>query len=361
MSPKLPEGWQSRIALETGFSLFVSGLLLALGAVMRRLSDPVPLWSLVFVPLVAALTIPSLLEQRRLASRRFFLIMPAFEHKNWFAELLSELLGALERGNSDLVVKLPAHDFDAQSMAELLRQIQKQRDAYAGGFIIAARPGEIRKELLDFCSKFGRPVVFLDVPPFEQADDYPASTAFVGYSGETIGRTAADVVAQWAKADHKRAPRVLVVASDVQRDRQNAFVERFDQVFPRSKSVVTEEGRFSRSRARSTAGDFLESGIGGKPFDYVFCTNDEMALGVLDAESTVSSTQPTPTVIGVDGTPEVKALVDSGSHIKATVVQSAAKVASEAVAVMGRLVDKMNVDVERRLTPDVYPGKRPKT
>jgi ABC-type sugar transport system substrate-binding protein len=49
--------------------------------------------------------------------------------------------------------------------------------------------------------------------------------------------------------------------------------------------------------------------------DYIFCTNDEMALGAVDALRIADiGNDGSVVVVGVDGTPEAKALIDSQNN-----------------------------------------------
>jgi ribose transport system substrate-binding protein len=73
--------------------------------------------------------------------------------------------------------------------------------------------------------------------------------------------------------------------------------------------------------------------------DAVFCTNDEMALGAVEALRALDSAATRNTVIiGVDGVPEARALIDSGtSPLRATVVQDSHRFAASAIHLLTRM------------------------
>ncbi len=66
--------------------------------------------------------------------------------------------------------------------------------------------------------------------------------------------------------------------------------------------------------------------------DVIFCTNDEMALGAADALLFGDTATPETIIVGVDGTPQARALIGPGIEpLRATVVQNAYKVAETAL------------------------------
>ncbi|QTR04103.1 sugar ABC transporter substrate-binding protein, partial [Saccharothrix algeriensis] len=70
-----------------------------------------------------------------------------------------------------------------------------------------------------------------------------------------------------------------------------------------------------------------------------------MALGAVDALPAFASPITAPTVvIGVDGIPEVRTMIDAGtSPLRATVVQDAHHLAENAVHVLERMHDRRHV------------------
>ncbi|MEJ2857697.1 MULTISPECIES: substrate-binding domain-containing protein [unclassified Saccharothrix] len=90
--------------------------------------------------------------------------------------------------------------------------------------------------------------------------------------------------------------------------------------------------------------------------DAIFCTNDEMALGAVDAlRATTSPASAATVVIGVDGVPEARTLIGAGtSPLRATVVQDAHHLAENAVHVLERMHNDRHVPKRTVLRPEVY-------
>jgi ribose transport system substrate-binding protein len=353
---RFAKNWFGRIAVETVASVIAALLLVGLGAVTNVLDAKVPVWLLLVACAVLLGTLIMLSSRRGRARRRLFLIMPAFRQKDWFAKLLEDLLQVLERSDYDLVVKLPIRDFDAHSMTELMRDLERHRHEYSGGFVIAARPWQIENDLRAFCRKIDVPVVFLDVPPFPSGGTHPPNSSFVGYSATQIGVVAAEYVAKQFKILRKRSPKILVIASQSQSERQASFTTRINEMLPGAQVEVTTDGDFSRDSARRA---WLRHSVDDngrlKNHDAIFCTNDEMALGVVDAleESGANNSATGPWVIGVDGTEEARAVIDRGGLLKASVVQESAQVAGEALSYLNRMFDGDPVE-ERQFSPRLY-------
>lgn len=341
--------------MEIATSAAATVVILGLGALTQLLDARIPLWTVLATAALLSGAVVALLRRRGRAGRRFFLVMPAFQQKDWFAKLLQDLLQVLERSGYDLVVKLPIRDFDAHSMVEVMRTLQRTRREYAGGFVIAAHPSRIEADIRAFCSKMDVPIAFLDVPPFPEGSEYPPSSTFLGYSAREIGYRAAECVAAQCKATRKRNPRILVIASQSQSDRQSAFMKRVKELLPGAHLDLTVDGDFSRSRAREAWLKYSVDATGAaKNVDVVFCTNDEMALGVVDAlEESGRPPGTLPWLIGVDGTEEARAVIDRGGPMKASITQDSAQLASEALSHLNRLLDGERAG-PRLMTPTVY-------
>ncbi|WP_117208014.1 substrate-binding domain-containing protein [Allorhizocola rhizosphaerae] len=93
----------------------------------------------------------------------------------------------------------------------------------------------------------------------------------------------------------------------------------------------------------------------------IFCTNDEMALGAVDAiqqRTTAGTGSADIAVIGVDGTDEALAVIRSGgTPFRATVAQDSQKVADLAVRQLLKLRAGEPVEVETFVPTTVYPIK----
>jgi ribose transport system substrate-binding protein len=335
----------------------ISGL--SVTAVTAWLRGGVPLW---LVPAGALVALPALgiAWRRSHAGRQAFLVVSAFEGKYWVAGLIQQLHRSLDRNGIDLVLKVPDRDYDASAQAHHLRRLLSRRHQYIGGIIDVAEVDRLRKDLVDFCTKSSLPVVFADVEPFAVESDYPANSVFVGYRSGDLGELAGTWLVQHLIDTGLTRFHVLIIASREHPCRQ----QRCAQVLRASNLdivVMTDDTcAFVRSRAEHSVRAHLHRlHQANKRLDAVFCTSDEMALGAVDALRSDPMATADTAVVGIDGTAEARALIDSGtSPFRATVIQDANRIAQSAVDMLekmsaGQLVPRMTI-----LTAEVYPATR---
>ncbi|GAA1305773.1 sugar ABC transporter substrate-binding protein [Saccharothrix xinjiangensis] len=287
--------------------LVAAGVLLVLrsGAPGRE----VPAWT---VPVAAAMAfaaaLPLLRRRRTARSSRAFLVTSAFSQKHWIAELLQRLHGVLD--------------------------------------------------LAEFCAELALPIVFTDIEPFDDAAAYPDNAAFVGYLSSDIGVLAG----RWL-VEHLRGvpgPHVLVVASREHADRQAHCARVLREALPDVRVVVDDSCAFTRSRAHDAVlAHVRRLNARRDRLDAVFCTNDEMALGAVDAlRAAGSRTATDAVVIGVDGVVDAVALIDAGTGpLCATVVQDAHRLAESAFHVLERMHHGRAVPKRTVLDPYIHRGK----
>ena len=342
----------------------VSAIVVALaGAIGGRLlrvrfltAAVVPTWIVLALGVGVAVLLAALLLNARRRRKRVFLLIPAFSQKHWFAEFVQNLHHVLDRHGFEMVVHIPAQDFSGPDQARQLQRIVERSDDYDGGFIIAAEPGSIEDELVSFCERFLRPVVFADVRPFANSSRYPANAIFVGFSAEEIGGKAAGFLER--QLNSRQRPAVLVVGSDSQRERQLSFAEILANGLPDADIEISSSGRFVRSRAREIVAAYLRNArTARRSVDAIFCTNDEMALGAIDAINSSDGLLTEDTlVVGVDGTEEAVALIQSGgTAFKATIRQDARQEAEVAVGHLLRMLAGRRVQIETFLEPELLP------
>ncbi len=160
------------VAASTASGLLVALVTAAAGIAFRsQASWPafVP-WLLVLAGWAVMASVLVVRAHRR--PRRVFLVVAAFPHKPWVAQLIRNLHENLERRGLDLVLKVPDRDYSGASQLRLLDGIVSRRHEYAGGFIMANEADAIRADLTGFCRRAGMPVVFLDSEP-GSTDAYP--------------------------------------------------------------------------------------------------------------------------------------------------------------------------------------------
>jgi ribose transport system substrate-binding protein len=210
---------------------------------------------------------------------------------------------------------------------------------YAGGFIMVNDGDAVRADLARFCGEAGMPVVFVDAEPFESEDSYPPGTAYAGCDDGQIGAVAARWVASYLLGKRIRRAVVLVINGGRYRQRERMFQKHLEAEAP-DVQVTGDCAGFDRARAREVVGSHIRQlEAAGRKLHVVFCTNDEMALGAVDALLFSGIRWAADTVVaGVDATPDARALIQADpSPLRATVVQDSYKVAEAAVGLMERM------------------------
>lgn len=311
---------------------------------LQFLTTTVPLWSLLAVigALVAMLSV--VWTSRRAAThraKRVFLVVSAFNQKHYVAELIRNIHGVLERRGYSLEIMIPHCDYSTVSQAHCLERVARQRDSYVGGFVFpvyTAISESSRRDLTEFCENVDMPVVFIDIEPFDDQQTYPSRTSFVGYHDGEIGEAAAQWTAQYLLRLNKARPTVLVISGMSHHQREQRFKDQLKAAVD-DVQIIDDNAEFDRLRAREvTRKQLRQAQRGGQKVDVIFCTNDEMALGAVDALFFAGgSTARETLIVGVDGTPEAKALIEAGPNpFRATVTQDSYKVAETAVDLLER-------------------------
>jgi ribose transport system substrate-binding protein len=347
----------------------VSGVLVGVAAWIMSsilnfplLSMLVPAWSLVFVGTMLIFLLVALFRNFRRSSTRVFVILPAFIQHPWFTEVLQNLLRTLDAQHLDVVIKIPARDFSVQGQALHFRSIIHSSYDYVGGFIIPAEPENLQFEIIQFCQQIHIPVVFMDVRPFSKVSDYPSNSSFVGYDPAEIGQRAAYYILRYVSQNQIDKPTVLIVGSKAQHARQEVCERVLRDKFPEAEIFVNNKGEFERDRAKEIVLAKLKEAIAkARPIDVIFCTNDEMALGAVEAISIVQrETKLSTIVIGVDGAHKALTLIQSGeSPFKATIVQDARRISEVAADLLLRQLAGEKIETEHLLHTETYPLGEP--
>jgi ribose transport system substrate-binding protein len=351
---------RSPVASSIIAGLSVASILGVAGAVTRTglLTVSVPLWSLIAVTTVSLCFAVWRIAQRR-TTKRTFLIIPAFIQKHWVAELIQNTHHSIDRRAMDVVLKIPDKDYSGTGQTHHFRRVLSQPDHYDGGFIVPAEVNLIRHDLISFCTSLAKPVVIMDVEPFDDVRDYPADTAFIGYDSAGIGECAAEWVVNHLASSSQPDPTVLVIGSREQSARQRRFKEVIDAKLPEAHLVIDDDGVFARMRASAVVRRRMQQlRLDGRELAVIFCTNDELALGAVDALFIDGSDLAAKVVIiGVDGTPEARALIDTGhSPLRATVVQDSYRISEIAVDLLEKMLKGEPVTRRTLLAAELYIG-----
>jgi ribose transport system substrate-binding protein len=226
--------------------------------------------------------------------------------------------------------------------------------------IVPDRPERVRSELTDFCKMIRQPIVFVDVRPFAGAEGYPAGTAFVGSDPEEIGERAAQWVAKELLERGSQEPYVLIVGGDAQEGRHVRFEAKLREILPSSKIEVSLLGLFARDRAREIVHQRVRRlHRRGESLSAIFCTNDEMALGAVDAiqaDTAAGNRHNDLIVVGVDGIAEAIATIKSDvTPFRATIVQDTRRIAEVTVDLLLRMRAGEHIRAETFLPTTMYP------
>lgn len=318
---------------------------------------PIPLWLFLISLLVLIGALTTILLQLRLYRRRVFILISAFQKKQYFAALLQHALLQLTIHNLDVVVKIPRGGYSVADQDQYFNLLIKNRHNYLGGIIVPIQPNARQKEIVEFVEGFAKPVVFLDAYPFSESDYSHPQTCFVGYDNAVGGKKAADTLIHAFRNKEITSPRILVIGGNCQRPRQTAFSEAIRKEFPSATIVLNEEGNFLRKEARKIATHyFQEASAKNKHYDAVYCTNDEMALGVVDALQAFPKKMSTQIcVIGYDGVEEAILTIERGNTPFAnTVVQDTQALAVKAVEILVKMLENKKVQATTWLNPTLY-------
>lgn len=345
------------VAASTASGLLVALLTAAIGKAFRLWTSwPAFVPWLLLIPAGWALAAVPLILRARREPRRVFLIVAAFTHKHWVAQLIRDLHENLERRGYDLVLKIPDRDYSGASQLRLLDAILRRRHEYAAGLIMVNEADTIQTDIARFCDAAAMPVIFIDAELSDKQEAYPPGTAFVGCDDAQIGTAAGRWVAGYLRREHIKRPAVLVMNGGHYQQREHAFQQQLASEIP-DVQLITSCGKFDRLYAQEVARTQLRRlDADHRKLHAVFCTNDEMALGVTDALlfSGIAWAKDA-VVIGVDCTPDARALIEADtSPFRATVVQDSYKVAEAAVAAIERMTRKQPVPTRTCVPAEIH-------
>ncbi len=296
------------------------------------------------------------IRRARRRSQRAFVIVSAFDQKYYVASFVRQLHNALDRVNIDLVLKVPDRDYDASAQSHHLARVLDRKHDYVGGVVFAGEMRQLRGDLAAFCRDSRLPVVFTDLEPFRESE-YPHNSAFVGYDTGQLGEQAGRWLAK--RLQGVRRPRVLIIASREHSNRQQECARVLREEFKDPPITIIDSCDFSRLRAYDAVRHHVDELDSRQSLHAIFCTNDEMALGAVDALSTPSSATKSTVVIGIDCVPEAKALIDSGaSPLRASVVQNTHQLALSIVDQLVKIHRGRRPASRKILEPSVYEAGR---
>lgn len=319
------------------------------------LAAPVPRWQVlagIAVGLAIALT-GAIWTHRTFGGHQVLLVLSDFERHTYFSELARQVVVGLEKMQPDpidTVLKVPDEGYDQVRQHQFLAAAVRRKASFRGAILVPIDGSQ--EDLRNFIDHFDQPVVFLDTPPWA-GERYPEHSCFVGIDGRDGGRLAAESMVHeldkaFGEAVRRQGEglRLLVVGGGFHAEREEGFVERLQApgsgLLPGAQVPCCDNhGGFRRSQGREVVEPLLRSaGERGLPYHGVFCTGDEMALGVLDAVALTGRRGVAErwVLIGYDGIPEATRIIRSGeTAFKNTVVQDPKQLAKEALRCLQQL------------------------
>jgi ribose transport system substrate-binding protein len=287
----------------------------------------------------------------RKRSARVFVMTSAFSQKYYLAALVQRLHDLLDRDGIDLVLKVPDRDYDASAQSHHLTRLLRRRHDYIGGIIVAADMHRLRDDLIMFCRNSRLPLVFTDIEPFDNVEEYLANTAFVGYDTGELGELAGRWLA--TKLHGRDRPHVLIIASREHSARQRRCERALRSALPDVNITIDDGCAFIRSRAYAAVRAHIRQLGPDQRLDAIFCTNDEMALGAVDALP--SPPAEAPLIVGIDGVQEARDLIDTTrSPLRATVVQDTHRLAGSVVDLLQKMHYGRPVQKRTILSAEIY-------
>ncbi|MDD5655971.1 MAG: sugar ABC transporter substrate-binding protein, partial [Elusimicrobia bacterium] len=218
------------------------------------------------------------------------------------------------------------HDFAYQAKA-LRGALSKDYDAL---ILAPSNPASVGPLLVEW-KRAGKAVIVLDEPVPLPPGTEPGKVfdSFIGTDNTAGGRLAGKYAEHFVKSgDH-----VAVVSGfDFEMRRTRSFKAFLQSRYPQIH-IREFKGQFERTLTRAIVRDNLRY---FQTAAAVFCANDHMALGVVDAFK-AAGTKRWPAIIGYDSIKEAQVAILRGD-IRASIIQAPAKMGSQAVAMLPRIM-----------------------
>jgi DNA-binding LacI/PurR family transcriptional regulator len=315
------------------------------------------IWLLFFF-IIFSISLYHFSKQKYIRKRKIFVITSSFTTAPFYTELIKNIIYKLESNNYDIDLKIPQEDFIFSEIEKHLNNLSKFTDYYEGGIIIHSDIDENFSVLQKFAKKFKKPIVFVDSKNTSLVNDFTDNCSFVGFNNEKTGNLAADYCGKLLRKRNIDTPKVLVLASKQQTKRQENFISKMNKSFTSIEIEINDNVGFDRRRSYKTVYEKLKELRLNKEkvFDLVFATNDEMAIGCIQAISDVGTKEANNIqIIGVDGIQEAKDMIDKNDILFMNTVNQSPKIlAEESVQLLFRKLKNHNSLKIKMLNPEMY-------
>lgn len=316
----------------------------------------VPLWVLIVSILFLMATILSLIIYLITMPKLIFYIASQFPNK-YHASLIQNVINQCESHNINVVVMFPSTNLDGGGQTKWFDNILKHKIFFIGGIIVPANLDEHKIELINFIESFKKPVLFVDAPPPFQEIEYPKNSSFIGCDNFEGGKLAANAMCYELTRLNMPNYHVLIIATKVVTDRQKGFKERLNEIMSQQKIYIDYEdgGQFKREDGAEIYRTAVSNH--GSNYEYyqgIFCTNDEMALGVLDVMDRKHVAKDKVIIIGYDAMAEAKELISrDDTHFKNSVFQNHSKLPSRSINKLNKMIKGDNVSPKEFIKPEL--------
>ena len=205
--------------------------------------------------------------------------------------------------------------------------------------MIAPSDSDLLKPVLEKAAK-RMPVVLFD----SDIEDWKPKTAYVGTENKDGGVKAGEYIAKVLKKKGDARDRLRHPGSQVGIDRVDGVKEGLKKAGAKTKIVKEVTGQFDREQAVGAMEDILQT---NPDVDAVFCANDQMALGAIQAIAAHKKTDQIK-LIGFDGALEATQHILAGD-MYATIAQDPYGMAK--VGVEQALAEARDKQVKKTSTP----------
>lgn len=255
----------------------------------------------------------------------------------------------------------PERDIDAASQKRWFDSVLEHKKHFIGGLIIPAYLGNHKNELKEFITIFNKPVLFIDAPPPFEENEFPGNSAFIGYDNIEGGKLAAKAMCYELNKLNCSNFKVLIIASNVVSDRQIAFKNHLKEISGDKVKVIEciETGQFRREDGKEIYGNVLRDKNSDElSYQGIFCTNDEMALGVISKIADIPHfSKEEIVIIGYDAvanTEIMELIKKSKTPLKNSVKQDPILLASRSVEKLRKMIKGQNVERSEKINPILY-------
>ncbi|MDR1611350.1 MAG: sugar ABC transporter substrate-binding protein [Planctomycetota bacterium] len=237
---------------------------------------------------------------------RVSVVLKALDSEFWRSVESGALAAAKENPDIVLSILAPAREINVQEQVQIVEDIiAKGTDV----LVLAPCGGQELAPSMDLSLNSGVPVVLIDTP-----SPWGKEATFVGTNNVSGGKLAGEFIARKLNGQGEVAFITGVMGHQTHIDRL-AGAEQELKKHPGIKIVATQPADSERSKGMTVAENILTTYPNVKA---IFCTNDEMALGALEAATAEGAKV---VIVGFDANGEAVRSVKSGG-LGGTVAQS---------------------------------------